>query len=237
MKLIQGDCLEVMDRLIEQGVKVNTIVTSPPYNKKGLMGRKKLGNQIWKKFNINYSEYGDNLDEDTYIDWQTEFLDRCYDLLGEDGSMFYNHKMRRHKNVAHDPFVQVANSKFNIYQMITWDRKNSPNIRNDCLTPTTEIVFWLSKKKPKVFKNNIPKEFRSEVWSIPPKRQGLHPAPFPILLAEICVNLTTEENDLILDPFMGSGTTGVAAKNLNRDFIGIELDDKYFEIAKERINI
>ena len=63
-----------------------------------------------------------------------------------------------------------------------------------------------------------------------------HPAPFPLELPTNCINLTTKPNDVILDPFMGIGTTGVAALNTNRSFIGYELDEKYFEIADRRLN-
>lgn len=79
---------------------------------------------------------------------------------------------------------------------------------------------------------------RYNVWEIPPQRQRgeSHPAPFPEKLAVDHIISWSNEGDVVLDPFMGSGTTGVACKNLNRNFIGIELDPAYFEIAKNRIN-
>lgn len=77
---------------------------------------------------------------------------------------------------------------------------------------------------------------RFNIWDQSPHRQkGGHPAPFPLSLAEDHIRSWSNTCDLVLDPFMGSGTTGVAAKNLNREFIGIELDEEYFNIAKERI--
>ena len=119
--------------------------------------------------------------------------------------------------------------------MIIWDRKNSPNIRNDILIPSTEHIYWFCKNKPKVFRNNIDSKYRSEVWTINPERQKEHPAPFPLQLVINCIQLSSEEKDIVLDPFMGTGTTGFACKNINREFIGIELDKKYFEIAEKRI--
>lgn len=77
---------------------------------------------------------------------------------------------------------------------------------------------------------------RFNVWEITAQRVDGHPAPFPIQLAEDHIKSWSNEGDTVLDPFMGSGTTGVACKNLNRNFIGIELDGHYFNIAKERIN-
>ena len=80
---------------------------------------------------------------------------------------------------------------------------------------------------------NIPKEYQSEVWTINPDRNTKHPAPFPQKLVENCILLTTEENDLVLDPFLGSGTSAIVSKKLNRGYIGIEIDQKYIDLSKE----
>jgi DNA modification methylase len=107
------------------------------------------------------------------------------------------------------------------------------NIRKDVLLPCTEHIYWLTKSKPKVFKENIPKEYQSEVWTINPDRNSKHPAPFPQKLVENCILLTTEENDIILDPFLGSGTSAIVSKRLNRGYLGIEIDEKYMKLSKE----
>jgi len=87
IKLINGDCLEEMDKLIVQGVKVDLIITSPPYN----LGKKHhTGNNV---FNA-YDGYEDNMPEKEYQQWQLEFLNKCFDILKDDGSLFYNHKNR-----------------------------------------------------------------------------------------------------------------------------------------------
>lgn len=222
------DVLEGLKKLKDNSV--NTIITSPPYNKKGLSGKRiKVGNQLWKKFNIDYETYGDDLPEEEYQKWQIEILNECYRVLKDNGSMFYNHKMRRKNNIALNPYDFVSKSNFKLFQLIIWDRKSSPNMRSDHLIPTTEYIFWLSKVKPKVFKNNIPKNMRGEVWTINPEKKNPHPAPFPEIIPETCINLTTEEEDIILDPFMGSGTTAKAAKKLNRKYIGFEINKNYIE--------
>jgi modification methylase len=208
---------------------INTIITSPPYNKKGLSGKKKVGNQIWSKFNIDYSCYGDDMNESDYLNWQKELLNECHRVLKPDGSMFYNHKVRRDKNVAYNPYELIRDTNFKLYQIIIWNRKNSPNIRKDILTPTTEYIFWLVKEKPKVFKHQIPKEFRSEVWEISPVKQTGHPAPFHPMIPELCINLTTEIGDLVMDPFMGIGTTATKSKELGRSYIGFEIDKTYID--------
>jgi modification methylase len=234
-ELILGDCLEVM-KTIESNT-ISCIVTSPPYNKKGLIGKVKPGNQVWKKFNIDYDSYGDDLSESEYQEWMIDVLNEMYRIIKPDGSIFFNHKGRRHKNKLHLPTDFISRSKLNVYQLIIWNRLSSPNIRKDVLLPCTEHIYWLTKSKPKVFKDNLPKEFHSEVWSINPERNANHPAPFPQRLVENCILLTTEENDLVLDPYLGSGTTAIVSKKLNRRFIGIEIDEKYMEMTKNLLDI
>jgi site-specific DNA-methyltransferase (adenine-specific) len=232
--LVNGDCLSELKK-IESNL-IDCIVTSPPYNKKGLIGKVKPGNQVWKKFNIDYNSYGDNLSEEDYHQWMIDILNEMYRIIKPDGSIFFNHKPRRHRNKVHLPTDFICKSKLDVYQLIIWNRLSSPNIRKDVLLPCTEHIYWLVKGKPKVFKNQIDNKFHSEVWNISPERNSKHPAPFPEKLVENCILLTTEENDLILDPFMGYATTGIVANKFNRDFFGIEIDSEYFEVSKKRLD-
>mgnify|MGYP006274575471 CR=1 FL=1 len=233
MKLIYGDCLEKMSEIVSDSV--DCIITSPPYNKKGLSGKVKPGNQIWKKFNIDYDSYGDDLNEEDYKDWMVLVLNEMGRILKPTGSLFFNHKPRRHNNQVYLPTDFISRSDLKIYQLIIWNRLSSPNIRKDVLLPCTEHIYWMTKGKPNVYKNQIPKEYQSEVWVINPDKNTSHPAPFPKKLAELCINLTTLEHDLCFDPFMGSGTSAFAAKSLNRDFVGIEIDPQYFYMVKEKL--
>ena len=229
-----GDCLDVMREIPSD--TISCIVTSPPYNKKGLIGKVKPGNQVWKKFNIDYESYGDDLNEDDYAQWMIDILNEMKRIIKPDGSIFFNHKPRRHKNKVHLPTDFISKSDVDLYQIIIWNRLSSPNIRKDVLLPCTEHIYWLTKGKPKVFKEQITKEFHSEVWVINADRNTLHPAPFPKKLVENCILLTTEENDLCLDPFLGSGTSAVVSKKLNRNFIGIEIDQKYMDQTNSVLN-
>lgn len=234
-KIILGDSLEVMKSLDSDSI--SCIVTSPPYNKKGLVGKVKPGNQVWKKFNIDYDSYGDDLSEDEYHKWMIDILNEMKRIIKPNGSIFFNHKARRHNNKLHLPTDFISKSDLDVYQLIIWNRLSSPNIRKDVLLPCTEHIYWLTKSKPKVFKENISKEYQSEVWTINPDKNTKHPAPFPQKLVENCVLLTTEENDIILDPFLGSGTSAIVSKKLNRNFIGIEIDEKYVNLSKELLKI
>ncbi len=210
--LIQKDCIEGMKELDDNSI--DCIVTSPPYNKKGLLGNVKLGNQIWGKFNIDYDTYGDDMPEDEYQAWIVEVLNQCHRIIKSDGSIFFNHKPRRYKNRSYLPTDFIQHSDASLYQLIIWDRRNSPNIRNDILVPCTEHIYWLCKDKPKVFRDAIDPDYKSEVWVITPEKQKKHPAPFPEQLVKNCIQLTTQENDVVLDPFMGSGTTAIVSENL-----------------------
>ena len=233
--LIQKDCIEGMKELDDNSI--DCIVTSPPYNKKGLLGNVKLGNQIWGKFNIDYDTYGDNMPEDEYQAWIVEVLNQCHRIIKSDGSIFFNHKPRRYKNRSYLPTDFIQHSDASLYQLIIWDRRNSPNIRNDILVPCTEHIYWLCKDKPKVFRDAIDPDYKSEVWVITPEKQKKHPAPFPEQLVKNCIQLTTQENDVVLDPFMGSGTTAIVSENLKRKWIGFEVDNTYYNITQDRINV
>jgi modification methylase len=228
-----GDCLDVMKEI--ESNSISCIVTSPPYNKKGLIGKVKPGNQVWKKFNIDYNSYGDDLNENDYKQWMVDILNEMKRIIKPDGSIFFNHKPRRNKNKVYLPTDFISQSDLYVYQLIIWNRLSSPNIRKDMLLPCTEHIYWLTKGKPKVFKENIPKEYHSEVWTINPDKNSKHPAPFPQKLVENCILLTTEENDLCLDPFLGSGTSAIVSKKLNRNFIGIEIDEKYMVMSNEAL--
>ena len=210
---------------------IDLIITSPPYNKH-LSKRKCRENDTWKKSNISYGEFNDDMDEKDYQAWQKEVLDECLRVLKKDGSIFYNHKPRISNHRVIFPHEWLGG--FIIRQMIIWNRKNSPSIDPIRFLPTTEYIFWITKeqKTPKFNRESLR---YTEVWDIIAPPNSYHPAPFPEKLAENCILSTTDKNDVVLDPFMGSGTTGVACMNLNRKFIGIEISEAYMRIAEARI--
>lgn len=232
-KIINGDCLKLLMDLPDNSIDL--IVTSPPYNK-GFFTKTKKGNQVWGGFEIKYNTYNDNLPLQEYEKFMIELINVCMCKLKENGSMFFNHKPIRYNNRVYFPLTFIAQSNAIIYQEIIWNRKNSPNIRKDCLLPCTERIYWLTKGKPKTYRDNLDKSYISEVWDISAKPYKEHPAPFPLELPENCIKLTTIEGDVVLDPFMGSGTTALACKKLNRHYIGFELDNSYCNLANKRLN-
>lgn len=231
IKIYCGDCLEVMP-LVD--TVVDLVLTSPPYNKNGFRGHKdnSKGEGRWSGADISYGDYKDDKDEEEYKKWQVEIIDKSFDIIRHGGSILYNHKIRRANHQASHPFEWVIKSKANFYQQIIWNRLSSCDHNVGYLDPVTEIVFWLSKSKPTCNKGT---QFNTEVWQLPPETNTEHPAPFPLKLAKRAISLTTNEKNTVLDPFLGSGTTLVAFKELNRNGIGIEINEKYCEIAKKRL--
>ena len=232
--LINGDCLVELPKMPDDCV--DCVITSPPYNLKGLRGGKNIAVDsitMWKQCNIPYE---DNLTEAQYQEQQITLLNELYRVIKPTGSIFYNHKVRRTKAQAHHPWQWIGKAKTKFYQQIIWDRKSSPNQALNFLVPSTELIFWLTKDKPKVFKSKV--SIKGEVWSIAPAKEKYkgHPPVFPDLLIEQCINLTTQTNDVVMDCYMGLGSVGMVCKKMwYRDFVGIELNKEYYETAKKRL--
>lgn len=237
-KIYQIDCLEGLKMLDDKSIDL--IITSPPYNKAGFNGVHKRNpkHNIWNK-TIDYGGNvdADNMAEEEYQQWQINILNECFRVLKDEGSMFYNHKLRVHKNKASFPLEWIDKSNFIFRQLIVWDRGGSPNLDRCRYIPTTEYIFWLIKqrKNPR-FKRQDDILFNSEVWSFQPQKKTKHPAPFPIELPDnIIPNVSQGERITVLDPFMGSGTVAVSAMKYNCDYIGFEREKEYIDMARERI--
>lgn len=223
--LRQGDCLELMKNIPDGSVDL--IITSPPYN---LGKTHHTGNNRFK----SYSEYNDDMPEELYQIWQTEILNECYRILKPDGSMFYNHKNRIRQGKQITPYEWLLKTNFIIKQEIVWFN-GSQNFDKCRFYPMTERVYWLAKSPKTKMLNLINHHdvFNSKDWK-PEGTKSEFKRAFPVKMPKDIISCFPFAK-IVLDPFMGSGTTGVACVNTNRDFIGIELDKGYFEIAVRRI--
>ena len=220
-KVIQGDCLEVMKSFDDNSI--DCIITSPPYN---------IGNM--HSNDIQFGTYsGNNMKEDVYQKWQVEFLNECHRVLKEDGSMFYNHKIRIKDKKAIHPMEWLLKTNFILKQEIVWDMGKSANSDKIRFFPYSERIYWLVKnKETKIF--NV--DSLSDVWRVVPKHKRKDTGHIAVMPVEIVENIIkSTEYKTILDPFAGSGTTGVACKNLNRNYILIEKEPEYIEIINKRI--
>ena len=233
-KIYQGDCLEVM-RSMRSG-SIDLIFTSPPYN----LGRSSSGGKRVKRSNTNtvwpaseildkgYATYGDDRNPAEYVEWQKQSLTECWRLLSDDGAIFYNHKPRVMQKVLRTPLD--LNPGLPVRQIVIWDRGSGFNSNSSFFTPSHEWIVIFAKPNFK-FAHQSPRV--RDVWKIAPERGNAHPAPFPVELPLTAIKNTSAR--VVLDPYMGSGTTGVAALKCGRQFVGIELDAAYIETAKARL--
>ena len=226
-----GDCLELMREIPD--ASIDLVVTSPPYNKRGHSGAN-LAGRNWKAGDIDYGVFNDDMPEPEYQSWQLRILDEIYRVLVDGGSLFYNHKNRVKNYALTSPLVWLLKSPLTLRQEIIWDRGSAPDINPRRFYPSTERIYWMFKgEKPKYF--NAASANYKEVWRINQEYNNEHPAPFPVEIAKRCIEACSRDGDLILEPFAGSGSTLLAAKELGRNAIGIEINPQYFEIAQRRI--
>ncbi len=229
-KIIQGDCLDVMKKLPDKSIDL--IVTSPPYNLKNSTGNgmKDGRGGKWKNTALvkGYSDHNDNMPHDEYVEWQRACLTEMLRLLPEDGAIFYNHKWRVQNGLLQDR--QDIVKGFPVRQIIIWKRKGGINFNQGYFLPTYEVIYLIAKKK---FKLAPKANAHGDVWEFKQETKNPHPAPFPLALINRIISSTNAQ--IILDPFIGSGTTAIAALENGRNYLGIELSQEYVEMAKQRI--
>lgn len=229
IQLYNGDCLELMKELPEQCI--DCVVTSPPYN---LGGDFHICNNGHRTTYGGYNGFGDNLPESDYQDNQVRVLSTLYRIIKEKAFCFYVHKERIVDNNIISPIEWIKRTDWKISQTIVLDFGSTANVDKRRFFPVHEFIYILCKNKNARLNNS---DCLTSVWKAKktPRKITGHPATFDLQIPINCISASTREGDVVLDPYMGTGTTGAASKQLNRKFIGIELDKNYFEIAKKRI--
>jgi len=229
-KVHRGDCLTLMEKM--SSGSLDLIVTSPPYNLLNSSGngmKDGLGGK-WENAELanGYDSHDDAMPYDEYVQWQRRCLDSMMRLLREDGAIFYNHKWRVQDGLLQDRSDILKG--FPLRQIIIWHRNGGLNFNDGYFLPSYECVFLIAKPG---FKLAPGANALGDVWRISQETDNPHPAPFPVELARRCIASTKAE--LILDPFMGSGTTAIAAELCGRNWIGMEISRKYRQLANRRI--
>ncbi len=211
---------------------IGTIVTSPPYNIKNSTGNglKNPNGGKWPNAALQngYVEHSDSMSHQEYVRWQRECISEMMRILRQDGVIFYNHKWRVQNGIMQDREEIIRD--FPVRQIIIWQRDGGINFNPGYFLPTYEVIYMITKPKFKL----VPKANKiGDVWRISQERNNPHPAPFPVQLAKNCILAT--DNGIVMDPFLGSGTTAIAAKICDREWIGVEQSREYCTLAKRRI--
>lgn len=235
-KIYQESCLETLKRMADSSV--NLVVTSPPYNMNlRIRNGKYCSRQIVKEFSTKYEGFSDNLPIEEFYDFHLKVLK---ELIRVSDIVFYNIQIVTGSKRAFFKIIGELNE--NLKEIIVWDKGHAqPAMASNVLNRQTELILVFEKDGiSRQFKQaNFPRGTLSDIWEI--KRGGKskeikgHSAVFPEELVEIILTNFTQENDMVYDPFMGTGTTAVVCKKLNRQYIGSEIISDYIEIANKRL--
>ena len=231
-KIYNEDCLITMSRIEDNSIDL--IVTSPPYNKGYWSSNRNLNNGFkTKSRRIDYGEYDDNLDPIKYEINQIKVISECLRILKPSGSLFYNHIdiLNKHQTI-HPKWIY----DFPLKQIIIWNRKNTPKLDKSYFFPINEYLFWVQKnKKSRTYFDRHNSIMNKSIWEISSDNKNKFPAPFPKQLPLNCILSCSKIGDIVYDPYSGSGTTCLAAKELNRNFIGSEISKEHCENSILRI--
>lgn len=241
IKIIHDDFLTT--DLIEES-SVDLIVTSPPYN-----------------VDINYNSFQDNISYDKYLEFTEVWLRKAYALMKPDGRMCLNIPLDKSKGRKEAGFQSVYADIVNIAKRVGWKYFSTIIWNEGNISRRTAWGSWLSARAPYVIapvevivifykkrwrklkrgKSDITREefmeWTNGLWTFSgeSKRKVGHPAPFPVELPKRCIKLFSFVGDTVLDPFLGSGSTLIACALLNRRGIGVEIDENYCKLAKDRL--
>jgi len=238
--LVEGDCLEVMKQWDE--ASFDHCITDPPYNMS-----KKNGLGWAFSSHVTMSERWDIYPREAYLDFSRAWLSEVCRLVRPNGNLFVFGSFHN----IYDLGYLINELGLRVLNSIVWFKPNAqPNITCRTLTESTEHIIWAcnapkDKAKGWVFNYEVAKKLNGgkqmrNLWSIPypprsERQYGRHPSQKALDLIARIVLIATRPGDLILDPFGGSGTTGVAAQSLGRRWVMIENNPEYLQIARQRL--
>ena len=224
-QIIQGDCLEIL-KILEDN-SVDSCITSPPYN---------VG-----KNNMTENKYGegDSMSQDEYSDWTKRVINELYRVTKN--HIFYNIQMLSDNKRGLLKLLGDYSEK--IKDIIIWNKRQvAPAIEPGVMNSKFELIIIFSKDSPEKRKfadANFHATFNNVLEGKSASNENLwadkHKAIFPLYLPYRIIENFTKEGDIVLDPFMGLGTTAIAARNLKRNYLGIELNPDYIKIAEDRL--
>ena len=241
--LYHANCLELMDLLIEKfpDGKFDMIFADPPY----FLSNGGITCHAGRMVKVDKGDWDRSRGPEFNHEFNSEWLRRCQKLLKPNGTIWVSGT----HHVIHSVGYAMQQIGYKILNDITWEKPNPPpNLACRYFTHSTETIIWSAKtdKSKHVFNYKLMKSINGgkqmkSVWRIlPPKGEektfGKHPTQKPIELLIRCIQASTNEGDLILDPFSGSGTTGIAALHTKRRYVGIDISKDFLQVSKKRIN-
>lgn len=238
--IYHGDCRDVIPTL----TNISLTFTSPPYNTLGsripdnpggLWGTR--GGGLGFVESVNANGYADDMDESAYQTQQIEIAEMIAGATADGGSLFYNHKCRWRNGVLLHPVLWMQPPSWNLREELIWNRAGSMTLNARMFAPSDERILWFQKPGDSRTWNQPSGAALLSVWTIQHESGDAkpHPVSFPIDLPKRAITPCTNRGDVVLDPFAGSGTTLRAAKDLGRKAIGIEIEERYCEIAAKRM--
>lgn len=240
-KLFLGDNIDILQNLFaKNGEFVDMIFADPPY----FLSNDGFTCQNGKMVKVNKGEWDKSKGAEENHKYNLAWLSACQKVLKKDGTIWISGT----QHVIFDIGFALQQLGFKILNMITWEKPNpAPNLSCRYFTHSTELLIWASKseKSKHTFNYDLMREENGgkqmkSVWTFTaPKNSektfGKHPTQKPVDLLNRIIKASTNEGDMVLDPFLGSGTTAVSCILNNRKYIGIEKEKEYFELAKKRI--
>lgn len=228
-KIFNIDCLKGLS-LLPDGC-VDCVVTSPPYN---LGGDFHICNNGKRTTYGAYKSFSDNLCEEEYQENQVDVLNELYRVTKDSAYVFYVHKERIRKNNIICPIEWIRKTKWLISQTIVLDMSSTANVDKRRFFPVHEYIYVLCKSQDSKLHNE---NKLTSVWKVKktPRKASGHPATFDYNIPYECILASTTEGDIVLDCYVGTGTTAIASVLTNRKYIGFEISAEYCEIARRRI--
>ena len=242
-QLVLGDSFKILTKMEPESVDM--IFADPPY----FLSNDGITCQGGKMVSVNKGSWDKLSESGTGVEEKHKFnrkwIKLCKKVLKPNGTIWISGTMHNIYSVG----MALEQEGFKIINNITWQKTNPPpNLACRCFTHSTETILWAQKndKKSHHFFNyelmktlNAGKQMK-DVWTgsltkPSEKKCGKHPTQKPEYLLERIIQASTVPGDIVLDPFCGSGTTGVVANRLGRNFIGIDLSEEYLQITKKRL--
>lgn len=252
-KIYKGDCIKILNTDFSNET-VDLVFADPPYNLSG-NGLKWKGNKTGGDWYMVNEEW-DRMSAPEYLQFTRKWIGACHRVLKDTGSIYIS---CTYHNIS-EVMIVLKQLNFKINNVITWHKTNAmPNMTRRLFTHSTEFIVWAVKGKKWIFnyeelkkinpdkqKDGSLKQMR-DVWLLPlvqgserlhgDNGRALHPTQKPEEMLKRIIIASSNEGDLVLDPFLGSGTTAVVAKRLNRSWSGIEKDSGYVKIAQQRLGL